>query len=130
MKNLVLLMMLLVALPNFELAHGSSDEGKGNPFDDHPEAIEAGQILFSQMCSGCHGAKAEGGRGPNLENGELIHNKGEDKLFLSIHNGVPGTEMLPFNLPDNQKIVIDSKLSLVAFNDYVNACAEEERATR
>jgi cytochrome c oxidase cbb3-type subunit 3 len=122
MKSLVLLMMLLVALPNFELARGSPDEGKGNPFDDHPEAIEAGQKLFSQMCSGCHGAKAEGGRGPNLENGELIHNKGEDKLFLSIHNGVPGTEMLPFNVPDNQI------WQMLAFIHNLSAPAAESRA--
>jgi len=32
------------------------------------------------------------------------------------------------NLPENQKIVIDSKLSLVAFNDYVNASGPAERA--
>ena len=73
-----------------------------NPLEGNEDAIRAGQTLFDTACSGCHGAHAEGGRGPNLADGRLVRRRGIQRLFTSIHNGVPGSEMPAFNLPDAQ----------------------------
>ena len=43
-----------------------------NPVAGKPEAISAGRKLFLDSCSGCHGAEAEGGRGPNLARGDRV----------------------------------------------------------
>jgi len=67
-----------------------------------PEAVERGHKLFGSACAGCHGAHGEGGRGPKLSEGELVRGAKDEKLFSSIKNGVPGTEMPPFPLPDDQ----------------------------
>src|SRR6266478_4708381 len=62
----------------------------------------AGRKLFLASCSGCHGANAEGGRGPNLTEGRAIRRLDDEALFASIKSGVPGTDMPPTNLPDDQ----------------------------
>lgn len=67
-----------------------------------PEAIERGRKLFNSACSGCHGPHGEGGRGPKLSGGDLVRGAKDEKLFSSIKNGVPGTDMPPFPLPDEQ----------------------------
>jgi cytochrome c oxidase cbb3-type subunit 3 len=73
-----------------------------NPFAGKPEAALAGKKLFANSCSGCHGANGEGGRGPNLAEGRRIRRLFDKALFDSIRSGVPGTDMPPANLPDDQ----------------------------
>src|SRR5437868_1957 len=73
-----------------------------NPLAGQPDAIAAGRKLFATSCSGCHGANAEGGRGPNLIEGRQIRRLSDSALFNSIRAGVPGTDMPPTNLPDDQ----------------------------
>jgi cytochrome c oxidase cbb3-type subunit 3 len=73
-----------------------------NPLAGQPAAIEAGQELFANACSACHGAAGEGGRGPNLSDGKLIRRAKDDQLFQSIQKGVPGSDMPPFSLPDEK----------------------------
>ncbi len=83
-----------------------------------PEAIAAGQQLFSSACSGCHGVKGEGGRGPNLADGHLIRDVNPQLLFGAIRKGVPGTTMPPFDWPDEkiwQALAYVSSLSSPAF---------------
>mgnify|MGYP002347343223 CR=1 FL=1 len=64
-----------------------------------------------------------------LENSGLIrdlHYKTQVSLLTA-----DGQKMLPdvvIYLPDNKHIVVDSKVSLVAYNAYVNAQTEDERA--
>lgn len=67
-----------------------------------PEAVERGRKLFGTACSGCHGPHGEGGRGPKLSEGDLVRGAKDERLFSSIKNGVPGTDMPPFPLPDDQ----------------------------
>ncbi len=67
-----------------------------------PEAIERGRKLFNNACSGCHCPHGEGGRGPKLSEGDLVRGAKDERLFSSIKNGVPGTDMPPFPLPDEQ----------------------------
>jgi cytochrome c oxidase cbb3-type subunit 3 len=73
-----------------------------NPFARQPDAALAGKKLFASSCSGCHGANGEGGRGPNLAEGRRIRRLPDRTLFNSIRSGVPGTDMPPTPLPDDQ----------------------------
>src|SRR4029079_1909942 len=61
-----------------------------------------GKKLFAASCSGCHGANAEGGRGPSLLDGRRVRRLTDRALFTSIRSGVPGTDMPPIDLPDDQ----------------------------
>src|SRR5882672_2823533 len=80
----------------------SDSRSERNPLAGQPDAILAGKKLFMASCSGCHGANAEGGRGPNLTEGRQIRRLNDKALFASIRSGVPGTDMPPTNLPDDQ----------------------------
>ena len=65
-------------------------------------AIASGQQLYLGVCSGCHGPTAEGGRGPSLLTGRNIRRASNEELFSMIKNGIPGTDMPPSPLPDDQ----------------------------
>ena len=69
-------------------------------------AVEAGQKRFVQLCSGCHGRSGEGGQGegqgPNLITSWEVRRAQDRDLFAFIKNGVKGTTMPPFTLPDEQ----------------------------
>jgi DNA recombination protein RmuC len=57
--------------------------------------------------------------------------EGEEYVIQQSHTTEEGARLKPdveVNLPGGQKIVIDSKVSLVAFDEYVNAESEAERA--
>src|SRR4030095_1408349 len=41
----------------------------------------------------CHGLNAEGGRGPNLSEGNFYHGSSDAELLKNISDGIPGTEM-------------------------------------
>jgi putative heme-binding domain-containing protein len=68
----------------------------------NPEAITAGKELYLLSCSGCHGPNGEGGRGPNLLTGRQMRRMDHQRLFDTIRGGLPGTDMPPFPLPDEQ----------------------------
>ncbi|MBX7172270.1 MAG: c-type cytochrome [Pyrinomonadaceae bacterium] len=81
------------------------DVPEKNPVADTPESVAAGESIYLQRCTGCHGRKADG-KGPNsldilprprnLLNAGFI-NKAEDRrLFESILYGVQGTAMPPW----------------------------------
>lgn len=55
--------------------------------------IVAGAKTFRSHCAECHGLKAEGGRGPNLAEGNFYHGSSDTDLLKNISNGIPGTEM-------------------------------------
>lgn len=57
--------------------------------------------------------------------------EGEEFVSQASHSSEEGNRLRPdvmVNLPNGQKIIIDSKVSLTAFHDYVNAEDEAERA--
>jgi putative heme-binding domain-containing protein len=66
------------------------------------EHIAAGEQLYVIACSGCHGPGGEGGRGPNLVIGPAAQNKKPTQIYSAIKNGVPGGDMPPFNMPEEQ----------------------------
>jgi cytochrome c oxidase cbb3-type subunit 3 len=100
MRTICTLLIAAAALPaQFPDPEARSER---NPFAGQPDAILTGRKLFTASCSGCHGANAEGGRGPNLAEGRQIRRLSDRALFNSIRSGVPGTDMPPTNLPDDE----------------------------
>jgi cytochrome c oxidase cbb3-type subunit III len=73
-----------------------------NPFAGQKAAIEAGAQRFKSNCAACHGADAEGGRGPALAGNRDIQQMDDQNLFNTIRQGIPGTSMPPSQLPDDQ----------------------------
>lgn len=90
-----------------------------NPVDGSPEAIEAGRKLYVNSCSGCHGANAEGGRGPRLHSSRFVRNAGDERLFDSLKSGIKGSDMPATPLPDDQI------WRILAFVRSLNASAYE-----
>ena len=92
---------LLSIWPALAQAPEKEDDLK-NPVAGKPEAVSAGRKLFLEGCSGCHGAEAEGGRGPNLARGDRVRRLTNRQLFGTIRDGVKGGDMPPSHLPDDQ----------------------------
>lgn len=55
--------------------------------------VTAGAATFRSHCAECHGLKAEGGRGPNLAEGNFYHGSSDSDLLKNISDGIAGTEM-------------------------------------
>ena len=79
----------------------------------------AGAKLYSTSCAGCHGPDGSGGRGPNLVSRALWHPLTDEAIFNAIRNGVPGADMPPTKLPDDQT------WNLVAFVHSLTGPASE-----
>ncbi len=77
-----------------------------NPLSRNSARVEAGSTRFKQLCTGCHGRGGEGGQGegqgPNLAMSWEVRRAKDQELFNFIHNGVKGTAMPAFPLPDEQ----------------------------
>jgi cytochrome c oxidase cbb3-type subunit 3 len=77
-----------------------------NPLARDPKAVVAGEQRFQQLCSSCHGRGGEGGQGegqgPNLVNSWEVRRASDQDLSGVIQNGVKGTAMPPFALPEPQ----------------------------
>jgi putative heme-binding domain-containing protein len=86
-------------LPTFAQSTGTPEAA--NPFDGQTVAIEAGQKRFREGCAACHGANAEGGRGPNLAENQDLKRKTDEQLFKIIRYGIPKAGMPASPLPDN-----------------------------
>lgn len=53
-------------------------------------AATDGTALFAANCAGCHGAKGEGGFGPDLTAGNYKYGKSTEAVHTSIDAGRPG----------------------------------------
>src|SRR5215467_14227860 len=82
--------------------HGRYLNDSKNSAIGDPKAIAAGAKLYSTSCAGCHGPDGSGGRGPNLVRRPLWHPLSDEDIFRTIRNGVPGADMPPTRLPDDQ----------------------------
>lgn len=101
------------------LAQSKRDPGEAkNPLAGKAEAIEAGQKRFRAGCAACHGANAEGGRGPNLNESPNLRRMSDEQLFATIRHGIPGTDMPASPMPDSSVWEVAAfvrSLSLPAF---------------
>jgi len=92
-----------------------------NPFDNAQGAVE-GKSLFQLHCSYCHGANGEGGRGADLTAGQYRHGGSDGELYVSIRNGIPGTEMPAVRATD------DEVWKMVAFVKRLGSSGLREKA--
>jgi len=72
-----------------------------NPFTSTADAA-LGARLFQTHCSYCHGARGEGGRGPDLTLGRYKRGGSDAELFATVRNGIPGTEMAQVQATDDE----------------------------
>lgn len=78
-------------------AQEHAPEREKNPFAGKPEAVAAGEKLYSQICQACHGGGGRGGdRGPALNTGRFARGGLDGEIFLNIRNGIKGTGMPAF----------------------------------
>jgi putative heme-binding domain-containing protein len=82
--------------------HGQYLNESKNPAIGDPAAIAAGAALWATSCSGCHGPDGSGGRGPNLVKRALWHPLSDEAVHRTIREGVPGTDMPPTGLSDEE----------------------------
>jgi putative heme-binding domain-containing protein len=113
--------ILHLAIPLLLVLPLAAQEEKKNPAIGNPAAIEAGRGLYMGGCAGCHGQGGQGGRGPNLKGRGMWHSLDDNGLFNTIKKGVPGADMPPSNLGDEQL------WQLVAFVRSINAPAVEQK---
>ena len=92
-------LMLLAAML---LQHGRYLGESKNAAIGNPAAIAAGAKLFATSCAGCHGPDGSGGRGPNLVERASWHPLSDEGIFNAIRNGLPGADMPPTKLDDDQ----------------------------
>jgi hypothetical protein len=67
--------------------------GIRNPVGNGPAAVQAGKVMFNEVCSECHGMNAVGGDGPALDTGGFMHGGDDAEVFRTIRTGVEGTGM-------------------------------------
>src|SRR5262249_54145616 len=79
----------------------------------------AGQVVFTQYCSVCHGATGEGGSGPDLTNPSWQSSMTDAQLGHTIRDGRPGTAMPSFK----GRIDVNGRLALVAYLRHLSASA-------
>jgi cytochrome c oxidase cbb3-type subunit III len=72
-----------------------------NPFSSEAD-LKEGAALFQTHCTYCHGANGEGGRGADLTAGIYKRGGKDAELYASIRYGIPGTEMAPVRITDEQ----------------------------
>ena len=73
-----------------------------DPLAGQPEAIASGQAIFKLRCARCHGIDARGFSGPDLAAGDQLRAQTDADIFRTIKGGVPGTEMPPTSVSDNE----------------------------
>lgn len=101
------------------LQHGGYLGESKNAAIGNPEAIAAGAKLYATSCAGCHGPDGSGGRGPNLVSRALWHPLSDQGIFNAIRDGLPGADMPPTKLDDDQT------WKLVAFIHAISGPASE-----
>jgi len=72
-----------------------------NPFSSEAD-VQQGAALFQVHCTYCHGASGEGGRGADLTTGLYAHGGRDAELYASVRYGIPGTEMAPVRVTDDE----------------------------
>jgi PQQ-dependent dehydrogenase (methanol/ethanol family) len=90
-----------------------------------------GKKLYLEGCSGCHGPTAEGGRGPNLAQGDQIRGATNRHLMSVIAEGVKGSDMPPSGLPNDkiwQVIAYLRNLTAVAIDSMAPGDVQAGRA--
>ena len=121
------LLLCLLSVPLLFAQSPDEKEDIKNPVAGQADAIAAGKKLYLEGCSGCHGPTAEGGRGPNLAQGDQIRGATNRHLVSVIGEGVKGSDMPPSGLPADkiwQVVAYLRNLTAVAFDSMAAGDAE------
>jgi mono/diheme cytochrome c family protein len=81
-----------------------SAHGRTNPYDELPDAMQAGEKLFERHCAECHGSDAQGiGKAPRLRTARIARALPGD-LFWFLTNGDLRAGMPSWSrLPEQQR---------------------------
>lgn len=101
-----------------------------NPLANDASTIDAGKLRFGESCAACHGANAEGGRGPNLVESDAVRHMSDERLFQTIHKGIPAAGMPAFALPDQTLWQLVSYLRSLSTPAFLVAVAGDMEAGR
>ncbi|MCX6586901.1 MAG: PQQ-dependent dehydrogenase, methanol/ethanol family [Acidobacteria bacterium] len=66
----------------------------------HGNPVARGSELFEKNCAACHGARALGGRAPNLTRGDWKSGGSDEAILRNIVKGIAGTQMPAFPMPE------------------------------
>jgi len=88
-----------------------------NPLGRDRSAVAAGREQYEAACAGCHGTTGKGGRGPRLAEVDRVRDMPDKQVFDAIKDGIKGTQMPAFPLPELQI------WQLVSFVRSLNASA-------
>ena len=75
-----------------------------NPHLGKADSIKGGLALYRVRCGDCHGLDARGYRGPDLT--AALGGMPDERLYQTIRKGVPGSEMQPSNMTDDDVLMI------------------------
>ena len=127
----ILVVSLIAALSAVALAKAEQDTTGPKRSDTHPpgknphlgraDSIKNGLALYRQRCGDCHGLDARGYRGPDLT--VALGGMPDERLFQTIRKGVPGSEMQPNNMTD------DDVLLIIAYLRNMNKATANEPAS-
>ncbi len=102
-----------------------------NPVKSDPTSVERGRVLYSVTCIQCHGAKADGNgiiggalvfQPANLT-GDVVQNKPDGSLFLTISNGIQGTGGQIHMPALNENLTVRDRWDLVNYIRTLKAAA-------
>jgi mono/diheme cytochrome c family protein len=103
---LVLMPALLFAEADGKWLHRVPDQDRGrtNPMANQPEAVAAGENLFADNCSRCHGKDANGKHNRPSLRSERVRQATDGELAWMLKNGNPYKGMPPWvALPEQQR---------------------------
>jgi cytochrome c oxidase cbb3-type subunit III len=123
MKCVVFAVGLLICTSPLGAALQLNEMSQRNPLAKDPSAIQPGKQRFVTSCGACHGSSGTGGRGAKLAGSRHIQDMSDKKIFDTIRNGVPGTDMPSNRLVDQQIweiVAFIRSLNSVAGNRFVS----------
>jgi mono/diheme cytochrome c family protein len=89
-----------------------------NPLQNDPNAVVAGQILFEDHCTECHGAAGTGGKKALSLRHPEVQNANDGTLFWLLTNGVAWKGMPVWSkLPEAQRWQLVRYLKSLGVND-------------
>ena len=102
-----------------------------NPIPADAVSIERGRILFSVTCIQCHGPKADGNGivggalmfPPANLTSDVVQNKADGALFLTISNGIQGTGGQIHMPALNENLTVRDRWDVVNYLRTVKATA-------
>src|SRR6185312_12289972 len=80
------------------ISDGLSWEGSVTNDYVTPDDLKAGEVVFREHCSVCHGGGGTGGHGPALNRAGLKHGDSDLAIYKVVRDGVPDTSMAPVPL--------------------------------